>query len=145
MMVTWQPGLRRHPADCYVTSRRDVEAPPGGHRSRTITARGLRQAMGKASKAKRDGSSRQQRIAAQRAAQRRAEIRNRVLIASGSVVVVIAIVLAFVLVKVNSHGSSGSSASGNGPTGTALATVVKNTTAVPASTLNSVRARRGDT
>jgi hypothetical protein len=96
--------------------------------------------MGKASKAKRDGSSRQQRIAAQRAAARRTEIRNRILIASGSVVVVIAIVLAFVLVKVNSHGSSGSSASGNGPTGTALATVVKNTTTVPASTLNSVGA-----
>ena len=96
--------------------------------------------MGKASKAKRDGSSRQQRIAAQRAAARRAEIRNRILIAAGSVVVVIAIVLAFVLVKVNSHGSSGSSASGNGPTGTALATVVKNTTTVPASTLNTVGA-----
>jgi hypothetical protein len=96
--------------------------------------------MGKASKAKRDGSSRQQRIAAQRAAARRTEIRNRILIASGSVVVVIAIVLAFVLVKVNSGGSSssGSSAAGNGPTGTALATVVKDTTTVPASTLNSV-------
>ena len=95
--------------------------------------------MGKASKAKRDGSSRQQRIAAQRAAARRTEIRNRILIASGSVVVVIAIVLAFVLVKVNSHGS-GSSASANGPTGTALATVVNNTTTVPASTLNTVGA-----
>jgi hypothetical protein len=96
--------------------------------------------MGKASKAKRDGSSRQQRIAAQRAAARRAEVRNRVLIASGSVVVVIAIVLGFVLFKVNSHGSSGTSTSSNGPTGTALATVVKNTTGVPASTLNTVGA-----
>jgi hypothetical protein len=97
--------------------------------------------MGKASKAKRDGSSRQQRIATQRAAERRTEIRNRILIASGSVVVVIAIVLAFVLVKVNSGGSSssgGSSASANGPTGTALATVVKDATTVPASTLNTV-------
>ncbi|HEX4256120.1 MAG TPA: DUF929 family protein, partial [Streptosporangiaceae bacterium] len=82
---------------------------------------------------------RQQRIAAQRAAARRTEIRNRILIASGSVVVVIAIVLAFVLVKVNSHGS-GSSASANGPTGTALATVVNDTTTVPASTLNTVGA-----
>jgi hypothetical protein len=139
MMVTWQPGLRRHPADCYVSGRRDVQAPPGGHRSRTITARGLRQAMGKASKAKRDGSSRQQRIAAQRAAQRRAEIRNRVLIASGSVVVVIAIVLAFVLVKVNSGGSKSSSSSSAGTiTGTALASAVKDTTTVPASTLDTV-------
>jgi hypothetical protein len=97
--------------------------------------------MGKASKAKRDGSSRQQRIAAQRAAARRAEIRNRILIVSGSVVVVIAVVLAFVLVKVNSKpASSSSSTSANGPTGAALATVVKNTTTVPASTLNTVGA-----
>jgi thiol-disulfide isomerase/thioredoxin len=94
--------------------------------------------MGKASKAKRDGSSRQQRIAAQRAAARRAEIRNRILIVSGSVVVVIAVVLAFVLVKVNSNGSGKSSASASGPTGTALATVVKDTTTVPASTLDTV-------
>src|ERR1700761_8500864 len=139
MMVTWQPGLRRHPADCYVSSRRDVEAPPGGHRSRTITARGLRQAMGKASKAKRDGSSRQQRIAAQRAAARRAEVRNPILIASGSVVVVIAIVLAFVLVKVNSGGSkSSSTATAGSITGTALAGVVKDTTTVPPGTLDTV-------
>jgi hypothetical protein len=94
--------------------------------------------MGKASKAKRDGSSRQQRIAAQRAAARRAEIRNRILIVSGSVVVVIAVVLAFVLVKVNSNGSGKSPASASGPTGTALATVVKDTTTVPASTLDTV-------
>jgi hypothetical protein len=98
--------------------------------------------MGKASKAKRDGSSRQQRIAAQRAAERRAEVRNRILIAAGSVVVVIAVVLAFVLVKVNSNGSSAKSAStaGGGPTGTALASVVKDATTVPASTLNTVGA-----
>jgi hypothetical protein len=100
--------------------------------------------MGKASKAKRQGSTRQQRIAAQRAAARRTEIRNRILIASGSVVVVVAIVLAFVLVKVNSHGKSATS-SANGPTGTALATVVKNTTTVPASTLDSVGAGSGVT
>ena len=100
--------------------------------------------MGKASKAKRQGSTRQQRIAAQRAAARRAEIRNRILIVSGSVVVIIAVVLAFVLVKVNSHGKSATS-SANGPTGTALATVVKNTTTVPASTLDSVGAGSGVT
>ncbi|HEY2519870.1 MAG TPA: DUF929 family protein [Streptosporangiaceae bacterium] len=101
--------------------------------------------MGKASKAKRQGSTRQQRIAAQRAVARRAEIRNRILIVSGSVVVVIAIVLAFVLVKVNSNGKSSASSSANGPTGTALATVVKNTTTVPASTLDSVGAGSGVT
>ena len=101
--------------------------------------------MGKASKAKRQGSTRQQRIAAQRAAARRAEIRNRILIVSGSVVVIIAIVLAFVLVKVNSNGKSSASSSANGPTGAALATVVKNTTTVPASTLDSVGAGSGVT
>ena len=100
--------------------------------------------MGKASKAKRQGSTRQQRIAAQRAAARRAEIRNRILIAGGSVVVVIAVVLAFVLVKVNTHHKAPTS-SANGPTGTALATVVKDTTTVPASTLNSVGAGSGVT
>jgi len=100
--------------------------------------------MGKASKAKRQGSTRQQRIAAQRAAARRAEIRNRILIATGSVVVVVAIVLAFVLVKVNTHPKAATS-SANGPTGTALATVVKDTTTVPASTLNSVGAGSGVT
>ncbi len=101
--------------------------------------------MGKASKAKRQGSTRQQRIAAQRAAARRTEIRNRILIASGSVVVVIAVVLAFVLIKVNSNGSKSSSSSASGPTGAALATVVKNTTTVPASTLDSVGAGSGVT
>jgi thiol-disulfide isomerase/thioredoxin len=78
-----------------------------------------------------------ERIAAQRAAARRAEIRNRVLIVSGSVLAVIAIVVAFVLVKVtqNNNSSSGST----NPSGTALpASVMKNITSVPASTLNTV-------
>jgi len=100
--------------------------------------------MGKASKAKRDGSSRQQRIAAQRAAARRAEIRNRILIASGAVVVVIAVVVAFIAIKANSNGKSPTS-SANGPTGTALSAVVKDTTTVPASTLNSVGTGSGVT
>src|SRR5579875_898406 len=100
--------------------------------------------MGKASRAKRDGTgTRQQKIAAQRAAARRAEIRNRVLIASGSVVVVIAIVVAFIAVKAG--GGSSTSATSNGPTGTALASVVKDTTSVPASTLNAVGAGSGVT
>jgi Domain of unknown function (DUF929) len=55
------------------------------------------------------------------------------------VVVVIAIVLAFVLVKVNSGGSKSSSSSSAGTiTGTALASAVKDTTTVPASTLDTV-------
>src|SRR5215467_8231044 len=67
-----------------------------------------RQAMGKASRTKRDGSARE-RIAAQRAAAKRAERRNRVFLASGAVVVVIAIVVAFVLVKANAKPKSGTS------------------------------------
>ena len=94
--------------------------------------------MGKASRTKRDGSARE-RIAAQRAAARRTEIRNRVFLASGAVVVVIAIVVAFVLVKANGNSKSSTGAS-NGPTGTALASVVDKVTTVPASALDSVGA-----
>lgn len=95
--------------------------------------------MGKASRTKRAGTTRE-RIAAQRAAARRAEIRNRVFLASGAVVVVIAIVVAFVLVKANSNGKSNSGTASNGPTGAALTAVVNKTTSVPASTLDSVGA-----
>ena len=95
--------------------------------------------MGKASRTKRDGSARE-RIAAQRAAARRTEIRNRVFLASGAVVVVIAIVVAFVLVKANSNAKSNSGSTSNGPTGTALTAVVNKTISVPASVLDSVGA-----
>ncbi|HYZ53609.1 MAG TPA: DUF929 family protein [Streptosporangiaceae bacterium] len=98
--------------------------------------------MGKASRAKRDGT-RQEKIAAQRARERRADIRNRVLLASGSVVVVIAVVVAFVLVKVNSKATTPGVS--NGPTGAALSSVVTDTTSVPASTLNAVGAGSGVT
>jgi hypothetical protein len=94
--------------------------------------------MGKASRTKQT-TSRRERIAAQRATQRRREIRNRVLIATGAVVVVVAIVVVFVVVKVNGKSPS-SSTSPNGPTGAALAKVVKDTTSVPPSTLAAVGA-----
>ena len=82
--------------------------------------------------------SAREKIAAQRAAARRAEIRRRALITAGSVIVVIAIVVVFVVIKVSSNNNSSSSGS-NSVTGTALpASVVKNVTTVPASTLNSV-------
>ena len=100
--------------------------------------------MGKASRAKRDGT-RQQRIAAQQAAARRAEIRNRVLIFSGIAVVVIAVVLSFVVVKMNAKSPAVASGVSNGPTGTALASVVTDTTSVPASTLDTVGAGSGVT
>jgi hypothetical protein len=99
--------------------------------------------MGKASRAKQDGS-RQQRIAAQQAAARRAEIRNKVLMFSGVVVVIIAVVVGFVVFKANSKPQA-SAAGGvsNGPTGTALSSVVTDTTSVPTSTLNTVGAGSG--
>ena len=92
--------------------------------------------MGKASRSKRAGSARD-RIVAQRAAARRAEIRNRVLMASGAVVVVIAIVVGFVVFKANHKTPAGSSTA----TGTVLsASTLNNIGNVPASTLNAVGA-----
>jgi hypothetical protein len=82
--------------------------------------------------------SAREKIAAQRAAARRTEIRRRALITAGSVIVVIAIVVAFIVVKLSSDHNSGSSGSSS-VTGTALpASVVKDVTTVPASTLNTV-------
>lgn len=93
-------------------------------------------AMGKASRTK-QAPDRRARIAAQREAARRAEQRKRIYIAGGSILAVIIVVVAFVLVSQNNK--SGSAAVGsNGPTGTALASVVSQTTSVPASALNSV-------
>jgi thiol-disulfide isomerase/thioredoxin len=92
--------------------------------------------MGKATRIKQQNA--RNKIAAQRAAARRADVRNRVLIAGGSVVVVLAIVLALILVK--AFNKPGSSASGSGGvTGTALsASAARDVTSVSASTLNTV-------
>jgi hypothetical protein len=90
--------------------------------------------MGKASRTKVD-SSRREKIAAQRAAERRAAQRRRILIALGSTLVVIAVVVAFIVVKANNKPPASSS---NGPTGSALASVVSKVTNVPASTLDKV-------
>ena len=93
--------------------------------------------MGKASRIRQQ--SVREKIAAQRAAARRAEIRNRVLIAGGSVVVVLAIVLALVLVKVLNKPSSRGSGSIIPVTGVALpAAVTSNVSSVPPATLNTV-------
>jgi hypothetical protein len=92
--------------------------------------------MGKASKSKGE-SSRQAKIAAQRAAAKRSEQRRRLLIAGGSIIVVIAVVVTFVLVKVNSKAGTAASAS-EGPTGTALTSLVNQVTGVPSSTLDTV-------
>jgi thiol-disulfide isomerase/thioredoxin len=81
-----------------------------------------------------------EKIAAQRAAARRAEVRKRMLIVGGSVVAVLAIVAAFLVFGLAKNNKPGSSASGSGGVaGTALpASVTKDITTVPASTLNSV-------
>jgi thiol-disulfide isomerase/thioredoxin len=93
--------------------------------------------MGKASRTKVE-STRREKIAAQRAAERRAEQRRRILMASGAVVVVLAIVLVFVVVKLNSKPSASADTASNGPTGSALTSLVNTVTSVPASTLNAV-------
>ena len=94
--------------------------------------------MGKASRTKVD-SSRREKIAAQRAAARRAEQRRRILIAGGSILAVIVVVVAFIVIKANSSSSKpATTSSANGPTGSALASVVAKVASVPASTLNSV-------
>jgi hypothetical protein len=94
--------------------------------------------MGKASNYKRD-ADRRRKIAAQRAAARRAGVRRRVLIAVGSVMAVMAIVITFVVIKVESKPGTAPIAS-NGPTGAALASLVRDVTTIPASTLDKVGA-----
>jgi hypothetical protein len=80
---------------------------------------------------------RRERVAAQRAAEHRAQVRNRVLLASGAIGVVIAVVVALIVIKT---GSNTAKPAGNGPTGAALASVVSDTTSVPASVLDAVGA-----
>jgi hypothetical protein len=96
--------------------------------------------MGKASRTKTD-IHRRERIAAQRVADRKREQRNRLLIAGGAILAVIVIVVGFVVFQ-TSRGNSSNTAGGasNGPTGAALASVVKDVTTVPASTLDQVGA-----
>ena len=94
--------------------------------------------MSKATRIRRETA--RERIAAQRAAQRRAEIRNRVLITSGAILAVVVIVVVFVVVKASKSPAS-SSGSATSATGVALpASVIKDATTVPAATLNAVGA-----
>ncbi len=93
--------------------------------------------MGKASRTKVD-YSRREKIAAQRAAEHRAEQRRRILIAAGAVIAVIAVVVAFIVFKANSKPSTSTASSGSTITGSALNDVVSTVTSVPASTLDKV-------
>ncbi|MGE5292828.1 MAG: DUF929 family protein [Micromonosporaceae bacterium] len=90
--------------------------------------------MGKASRSKQRLTTRE-KIAMQRAAERRAQVRTRVSLAIGSVVVVVGIVVAFVVVKATSNGSASKTTE---PTGVALAKVIHDVTNVPESTLAAV-------
>lgn len=94
--------------------------------------------VGRSSRMKRD-PTRQQKIAAQRAAAGRRQVRNRILLAAGSIVAVAAVVVALVLVKVGSGPGTAPTAS-EGPTGAALRTLVAEVTSVPSSTLDRVGA-----
>lgn len=79
-----------------------------------------------------------ERIAAQRAAARKTEIRRRFFITGGSVLAVVVIVIAFIVVKATENSAAKSPTN---PVGTALpASVIKDVTKVPASTLNAVGA-----
>ncbi len=91
--------------------------------------------MGKASRVKQ--ASAREKIAAQRAAQRKQEIRSRMFLTIGSIVGVVVIVVAFLFIKALHKG--GPSGSSGGVSGTALqASVIKDITSVPSSTLDSI-------
>jgi len=91
--------------------------------------------MGKASRVKQ--ASAREKIAAQRAAQRRQEVRNRMYLTIGSILGVVVIVVAFLFFKALDKG--GSSSASAGVHGTALpASVIKDISTVPSSTLDSI-------
>src|SRR6202011_528508 len=92
------------------------------------------QAMSKATRIRRENA--REKIAAQRAAARRAEMRRRVFITAGSILAVVVVVVAFIVIKATNKPASSSASSASC---TALpASVVKNLTTVPASTLTAV-------
>jgi hypothetical protein len=93
--------------------------------------------MGKAERNRR--TSAREKIAAQQAAARRAEMRQRGLIAGGSVLLVVAIVVGFIVFK-TSQSPAKSSASGSVSGSVQPASVVSGVTHVPSATLDSVGA-----
>jgi hypothetical protein len=92
--------------------------------------------MGRASRTKYD-VDRRQKIAAQRAAARHAQTRNRLLIASGAIIAVVAVAISLVLVRPGSSTAIKTPPS-DGPTGAALASTVRDLTTVPASALDRI-------
>jgi hypothetical protein len=92
--------------------------------------------MGRAGSA-RDDRGRRERIAAQRTAAHRAQIRNRLLLASGAIVVVIVIVVVLLVFQGSSPGPAKSTGP-TGPTGSALTQLIMQTTTVPSAPLDQV-------
>jgi hypothetical protein len=92
--------------------------------------------MGRASREKQSLGHRQQ-IAAQRAAARRRQVRNRLLLAGTAIIAVIAVTVAIVVVRTGSRAAPAAPPA-NGPTGAALASVVGDLTSVPPSVLDRV-------
>jgi thiol-disulfide isomerase/thioredoxin len=83
-------------------------------------------------------TDRRARIAAQRAAEQRTRVRNRVLLAAGAIVVVVAIAVSFVLLSGGNGGNGTAGPTGPTPTGTALDALVTQVTSVPAAALEQV-------
>jgi thiol-disulfide isomerase/thioredoxin len=99
--------------------------------------------MGKATRVKRENA--RERIAAQRAAERKREVRNRMLWTGGSILGVIVIVVAFIVIKTTQSPASANNSNSTSPTGTALpASVIKDVTSVPSATLAAVAAGTAD-
>jgi Domain of unknown function (DUF929) len=92
--------------------------------------------VGTAGKAGRNGT-RQQKIAAQRATARRAQLRRRIFLAGGSIITIVAVVVTLVLVKAGSRPGTAGAAS-DGPAGAALHGLVSDVTSVPVSVLDAV-------
>jgi hypothetical protein len=89
--------------------------------------------MSKATRIRRENA--REKIAAQRAAAQRAEIRNRLFLTGGSILAVVVVVVAFIVIKATQ--SSSPSSSGGA---TALsASAIRDLTTVPAATLDSVK------
>jgi thiol-disulfide isomerase/thioredoxin len=74
-----------------------------------------------------------EKIAAQRAAERKAQVRRQTLLAGGSVLAVLAVVAVLIIVKLSSGGSSGPSTAG-----TSQPAVVSAVTSVPSATTDPV-------
>jgi thiol-disulfide isomerase/thioredoxin len=93
--------------------------------------------MGKAERIRRMNA--REKIAAQQAAARQMEARRRMFLAGGSVLAVLVIVVVLIIVKGASNtGASSTSASGHAASSATTASVTRDITSVPASTLNAV-------